>query len=269
MIIDFHTHCFPDALAPIAIERLKKNNCSCFPIHPRTDGTATDAEALLKSRGISRAVVCNIATNTKQEFKVNSFAISLLERGEFFSPLGSIHPDSENKTVELDRLRSAGIRGVKLHPDYVRIPISDSRYDEIFSLLEEREMFTVVHAGFDPVSPELVHVAPQMLLDVIRKHRNLKLIAAHMGGMLMSKEVIDTLVGTNIYLDTSLSSIREKERENLYKILENHDEDRILFGTDTPWTEPREEIEFVMNAKISESKKEKIFSLNAKKLLCI
>ena len=115
MIIDFHTHNFPDALAPKAMESLKAN-CAANPdIVPHTDGTASDAKRLLSAAGVDRAVVCNIATNPRQESKVNSYAISLLE-SDFFIPLGSLHPDSEYKREELTRLKDAGIKGIKLIP---------------------------------------------------------------------------------------------------------------------------------------------------------
>jgi hypothetical protein len=134
-------------------------------LHPVTDGTSSDAERLLRSLGIDKAVVCNIATNAKQEEKVNGYAISLLNN-DFFYPLGSVHPDSENIESELDRLLLSGIRGIKLHPDYVGIELSDRRFDRIFSLLSERDMFTVVHTGYDPISPDKVHATPEMLRAV-------------------------------------------------------------------------------------------------------
>jgi predicted TIM-barrel fold metal-dependent hydrolase len=130
-------------------------------------------------------------------------------------------------------------------------------------------MFTVVHTGYDPISPDKVHATPEMLRAVVEKYKKLKLVAAHMGGFRKSEGVLRHLVGTNIYLDTSLSALRLDERENLYKILDNHDENRILFATDTPWTKPKEEIEFVENAPISDAKKEKIFYKNALALLNI
>ncbi len=267
MIIDFHTHSFPDTLAPKAMESLKKN-CAGAGISAHTDGTAEGAKRLLRSAGIDRAAVCNIATNARQEEKVNSFAISLLS-DPFFISLGSVHPDSEHIEEQLDRLLASGINGVKLHPDYVRIELTDKRYDKIFSLLEERGMFCVAHTGYDPVSPDKVHATPEMIRSVIDAHRGLKLICAHMGGFKQSEGVLRHLVGTGIYIDTSLSSIREGEYDNLIKILNEHDPSRILFGTDTPWTEPKEEVEFIKNAPIASSLKEKIFSENAKALLGI
>lgn len=268
MIIDFHSHCFPDSLAPRAMESLlRTTSCDEISVAPHTNGTAKDAERLLKSAGISGAVICNIATNTRQEHNVNSFAISMKECSDFFSPLGSLHPDSAEKESELCRLSNAQIRGVKLHPDYVGIPIIDRRFDAIFSLLEEHGFFAVVHAGLDPISPNFVHATPKMLKEVVKNHPNLKLVAAHMGGLRRSSEVIRELVGTNIYIDTSLSSLREDETENLYKILNEHNPDRILFGTDTPWSDPVSERKFIENAPISDKLRKKIFSENAKSLL--
>ena len=266
MRIDFHTHSFPDQLAPKAMETLKKVFVSTVGISPCTDGTAGDAERLLRSIGIDRAVVCNIATNTKQESKVNGYARSLLEN-DFFYPLGSVHPDSEKIEEELDTLLDAGIHGIKLHPDYVGIELSDPRFDRIFSLLAERDMFTVVHTGYDPISPDKVHATPEMLRAVVEKYKDLKLVAAHMGGFKKSEGVLRHLVGTGIYLDTSLSALRADEWDNLYKILDTHDENRLLFATDTPWTKPQEEIRFIENAPISDEKKEKIFYKNAQRLL--
>ena len=269
MKIDFHTHCFPDALAERAMATLVAHDSAEMPVVAHTNGTANGAKTLLQGVGINRAVVCNIATNARQESKVNSFAISLAEQKDFFFSLGSVHPDSEQKEAELDRLAAAGIRGIKLHPDYVGMLITDSRFDVIFSMLEERGMFAIVHAGLDPISPNLIHATPQMLAEVLHRHPSLKLVAAHMGGFRLSEDVLRYLVGSDIYLDTSLSSLRAAERENLIKILKEHREDRLLFGTDTPWSDPTAEIAFLENAGLCERRKEKIYCQNATELLGI
>lgn len=266
MRIDFHAHCFPDALAPRAMAILTKNCSADAAIHPHTDGTARDTKALLQSAHIDRAVVCNIATNPKQETNVNSFAISMA-RDDFFCPLGSLHPDSEQMESELDRLMRAGIRGIKLHPDYVGVPLFDSRFERIFSLLEERGLFVVVHAGLDPISPDFIHATPEMFAAVARKHKKLALIAAHMGGFRQADEVLKHLVGTNIYLDTSLSAKRPEEKELLFKILREHPEDKLLFATDTPWSNPKKEIAFVEEAELPEAKQDAVFYKNAQRLL--
>ena len=74
MIIDFHTHAFPDFLAPRAIPTLAENS-GLAPYH---DGTAAGLIDRMDKSGIDRSVVLNIATNAHQELSVNRFAVSLL-----------------------------------------------------------------------------------------------------------------------------------------------------------------------------------------------
>ena len=266
MRICFHTHCFPDSLAPRAIAALTENAAPAGYL-PHTDGTAAGAIRYLREAGIDAALVCNIATNTHQEPKVNNFAISLAASGGPLFAAVSLHPDSERMEEELDRLSAAGIRGIKIHPDYVGVDITDPRFDRIFSLAEERGMFVVSHTGFDPVSPDRPHATAEGILTVVNRHPKLTLIAAHMGGPRQSGDVLRLLVGTPVWFDTSLCAIRPDERDNLLNILRGHSDERILFGTDTPWSFPREEVKFVETAGLSPRAVENIFHRNAEKLL--
>ena len=113
MIIDFHTHCFPDKIAAKAIEILRKRSGITRPFH---DGTVNGLLSLQKNDGVDYSVVLNIATNPSQQKNVNDFAISL-KNVEGIIPFGSVHPDSPDALDELERLALNGIKGVKLHPD--------------------------------------------------------------------------------------------------------------------------------------------------------
>ncbi len=264
--IDFHVHCFPDALAPRAMGVLCAN-AAPYGITPHTDGTAGSALTVLAGAGIGAAHICSIATNTHQESKVNDFAASLASSGAPLFAAGSVHPDSEAKEAELDRLLGRGIRGIKIHPDYAGVMITDPRYDEIFSLCEERGMYVVTHAGFDPVSPRRIHATADGLLSVVRAHPKLTLIAAHMGGPLQLGEVREKLTGTGIFFDTSLSSARPGEREELISLIREHGPDRFFFGTDTPWSDPSEEVRFLETSGLQDEALEMIFYKNAARLL--
>ncbi len=267
MIFDFHVHCFPDSLAPRAVSALA-DTAGIIGMRPLTDGTVADTVKRLRSAGISGAHVLNIATNAKQTANVNRFAASLTSlSGGFMVPAGSVHPDCEDKERVISGLWDAGICGIKIHPDYVGVNIDDPRYDEIFALCEERGMYVATHAGFDPVSPDHFHVTPGMMLKIIHSHPRLTFIAAHMGGPSQLGGVLDLLAGTGICFDTSLSSIREGERGDLIKLFRSHDPDRFFFGTDTPWSEPGEEIAFIENSGLPEDFKEKILYKNAARLL--
>ena len=161
MIFDFHVHCFPDALAPRAMQSLSETSAK-FDVYPHTDGTAADTVSKLRSVGVSGAHVLNVATNARQQDNVNRFAASQpsLSSG-FFVSAGSVHPDCDSPEDTLDSLLSAGVRGIKVHPDYVGVMIDDERYDRIFSACEERGMYVVTHAGADPVSPDKIHSTPE------------------------------------------------------------------------------------------------------------
>ncbi len=267
MIVDFHTHCFPDALAPRAIGQLTDTIASMH-IKPATDGTASGLLDSMERAGIDLSVVCNIATNARQMHKVNDFAIELKQKYPHkLIPLGSLHPHAEGLEAELDRLMAAGIRGIKLHPDYVDIDLDAPDFEEIFGLCEEKNVFVITHAGFDPLSPDHLHCTPAMVRRVMAQFPRLKLVVAHMGGLNCEDETWALLCGQDVYLDTSLMTHRPDKAELLQKILGTHAPDRLLFATDTPWTDAAGGVEAIKHAPISEEVREMIFSKNALSLL--
>ena len=57
--------------------------------------------------------------------------------------------------------------------------------------------------------------------------------------------------------------------ETFKKILVTHGEDRILFATDSPWSDIKGDVEIIKSFSLDKKTEEKIFSENAKKLLGI
>lgn len=270
-IIDFHTHAFPEVLAPRAIAQLTIN-ASASGYVPLTNGTIHGLIESMDRAGVDRSVVCNIATNARQMTKVNDFAISCASNQRLI-PLGSLHPDASAVDMdnELDRLAGAGLVGIKIHPDYVHIEIDSPAFEPILARCEARGLLVVTHAGFDPVEPNHMHCTPEMVLRVMERHPALKLVVAHTGGFDCELEVLEKLCGTKVYLDTSLSAIRRAKSaswgEACESIIRAHDPDRILFATDTPWSDPVAEIAFIRSIGLSEKRVEKIFHMNAELLL--
>lgn len=270
-IIDFHTHAFPDALAPRAIAQLTIN-AAASGYMPLTDGTVNGLIASMDTAGITRSVVCNIATNARQMTKVNDFAISCAQNNRLI-PLGSLHPDAtaEDMDAELNRLAAAGLAGIKIHPDYVHVEIDSPAFEPILARCEARGMLVVTHAGFDPVEPNHMHCTPDMVLRVMERHPALKLVVAHTGGFDCEAEVLEKLCGTDVYLDTSLAAVRRAKSATWGQacgdILRAHDPARILFATDTPWSDPAAEIAFVRSVGLSEEDTEAVLHGNAERLL--
>ncbi len=270
-VIDFHTHAFPDALAPRAIAALAANAAVCGYV-PHTDGTIGGLIASMDSGGVSRSVVCNIATNARQMSKVNDFAIFQLKNPRLL-PLGSVHPDASYAEMqsELARLTAAGIRGIKLHPDYVGMELTAPAFAPILGLCEQMGLFAVTHAGFDPVSPDHTFCTPDMILQVLGDYPGLRLVAAHTGGFDREDEVLAKLCGTRVYLDTSLSAVRHAKDpawgEKCAAIIRAHDPSRILFATDNPWSTPEDELTFIHSLGLPDTVLDMILHQNAVALL--
>lgn len=76
------------------------------------------------------------------------------------------------------------------------------------------------------------------------------------------------LVGhPNIWLDTSLAAPFELDRVKAKRMLENHDPEHILFGSDFPWFTPKEALEYLSSLELSDKLMKMICSENAIRLL--
>ncbi|HIR10974.1 MAG TPA: amidohydrolase family protein [Candidatus Fimenecus excrementavium] len=264
MIIDFHVHAFPDALAAKALPLLSK--CS-GGVKPNYDATISGLESYLAKNNVDYAVVLNIATNPHQEKKVNDFAISLLEKKNII-PFGSVHPDSPNALSELERLAKAGIRGIKLHPDYQHFFVDDEKMFPIYKKIAELGFITVFHAGVDIGYPKPVHCTPERLLRVLDLFDDAPVVAAHFGGWLLWDSVLEDLCGTKVYLDTAFSS-GKMPPDYAKELIKAHGADKVLLGSDMPWSDTLDEVRFVQSLDLSAEDEEKILSNNAKRLLNI
>ena len=264
MIIDFHVHAFPDALAAKALPLLSK--CS-GGVKPNYDATISGLESYLAKNNVDYAVVLNIATNPHQEKKVNDFAISLLEKKNII-PFGSVHPDSPNALSELERLAKAGIRGIKLHPDYQHFFVDDEKMFPIYKKIAELGFITVFHAGVDIGYPKPVHCTPERLLRVLDLFDDAPVVAAHFGGWLLWDSVLEDLCGTQVYLDTAFSS-GKMPPDYAKELIKAHGADKVLLGSDMPWSDTLDEVRFVQSLDLSAEDVEKILSNNAKRLLNI
>ena len=266
MIFDFHTHCFPDALAPHAIAHLAEISKKCN-LYPTTDGTASGVIDQMHAHGVDKSLICNVATNAHQMPKVNAFACALAREQDELYALGSLHPQGQDLEGQIKMLKSAGIKGLKLHPDYIRVEFDDPILHPIFELCVSHGMFLITHTGYDPNSPDHMHCRPAQIKTVMDNFPDLVLIAAHMGGIGCEQDVLDLLCGKQVYFDTSHAGSFAYRQPMLHKILDKHDPALILYGSDCPWSEQENEQNFVLNAPITEQYKEDIFWNNAIRLM--
>jgi uncharacterized protein len=259
-IIDFHTHAFPDKLAARAVERLERQG----GIRAALDGTIGALLASMDRAGIAASVVCSIATDPGQFGAILRWSTAFA--GPRLLPFPSVHPAAVDPASEVRQIAAAGFLGVKLHPEYQQFHIDDPALAVLYGALEKAGLIALFHAGHDIGFPDSDRAAPRRLLAVHRAFPALKIVASHLGGFRRWEEVAALLLGSGIWLDTSYT-IGHIPAALLREILAGHRKDRLLFGSDSPWTDQAGEVSRVRSLELPEELTDLILQGNARTLL--
>lgn len=265
MIIDFHTHTFPDKIAKGTMHALEE----CAHIKATREGTVQALLGQMEESGVDLSVIMPVVTKPSQFQSVNDCAAMINDTypGRLIS-FGGIHPNTQNYKEELSYIASLGIKGIKLHPDYQGVFIDDMAYLRIIDRAVELGLVIMLHAGVDIGMPTPVHCPPDRARKMIREIQPQKLILAHFGGWKQWDEVEDFLVGQNVYFDCAFCS-NYFDSMQFERMVKAHGADKILFATDSPWENPSDTIKWIESTNLSQDEKDRIYSFNAKKLLAL
>ena len=264
MVIDFHTHAFPDSLAPRAISSLVNKG----GINPYDDGTISGLVDVMDCEGVDISVILNIATKPEQETNVNNFALSLTNHNRVIG-LGSVFPKSETSLSEVERLKAGGVKGIKMHPEYQNFDILDEGMFPLYEKCAELSILIQMHTGGDVAYSAPYHTSPQKLEKLVSMFPKTTFVFAHMGGYEMWHNAADILTHhDNMYIDTSMiNTIAKIDNDDAKRIIENVGEDRVVFGSDMPWGMPSHSMNKILSLKLGKDVEDKIFYKNAVKLL--
>ena len=265
MVIDFHTHIFPDAIAHKTIQLLEQRS----GIDAATDGTLDGLLSSMNETGVDLSVILPVMTRPSQFESINVFAKSINESEIYnkrFLSFGGIHPDCEDYREKLKIIKEMGLPGIKLHPDYQGVMIDDIRYMNIIEYASELGLIVLTHAGVDSGLPFPIHCPPDKMRKVIEKIKPEKLVVAHYGGWKQWEMVYEYLADLDVYFDTAVT-FGYIEQEMFLKIWEKVNKEKVLFATDSPWSDAAMAIAKVHELPITEKEKENLLGKNAKKLL--
>lgn len=264
MIIDFHTHIFEDLNAPRIMEDMDER----AQVPSYSDGTLSGLLTSMDEAGVDISVVSRITTKPERVDAVNGWLKAI--RSERTIPIATLQPGEPRIWEHVDRLKKEGFRGFKLHPDYQGFFVDETRIFPFYEAVQDAGLWILFHAGLDRGLPgHPVHATPQRLLRVIESFPRLVLIAAHMGGEEIYEETERYLLGRDIYLDTSYV-LRKMPRDTLRRFAARHPAERILFGSDHPWSHQGRDLEYLLSLPfLSIAHKEKITCTNAAELLGI
>lgn len=266
MLIDCHTHAFAEKIAPRAVKQLE----GYYRLPAFHGGGLTDLLPVAKEAGLDAIVLLNAATRPEQVKPANDWLISLASEESTnpkIIPFGTFHIDDPDWLPEVQRLRSAGIRGIKLHPEFQGIDLADRRLNDFWAEVEQ-DFVVMVHIGDPRKSPDNLST-PEKLAAILNRFPKLRAIAAHMGGYTYWQEACESLIGRNVYLDTS-STFPYIDASLLKTILSRHSKDLILFGSDYPLRSAQQDLPLLEKIPwLDDDEKERIRGKNAERLLGI
>ena len=255
-ICDSHCHIFPRELISRAVHAVD-TFYQGLPAEPQ-DGSS---ETLIRGgmeNGISHFVVCAVATNPQQVSRVNRYlALKTASSGGRFTGLGSLFPmdDLEQVRKDLEELKALGLQGVKLHPDLQKYEVDCPEAMNLFEMLEEQQIPVCVHTGdhrYDYSNPERVS-------RVLEAFPRLTFIGAHLGGWSVWKDAKRLLPDHPTIIEETSSSFVWLKPEEAKDIIRAFGSERVMFGTDYPMWQQKNEINYLLGLDLQEEEYQNIF----------
>ncbi|RKX78646.1 MAG: amidohydrolase [Spirochaetes bacterium] len=261
-VIDFHAHAFPDKVAEMAIPSLEKER----DIRAKLDGKVSSLLDSMDSSGIDSSVVASIATRPEQFGSILNWSKEIVS--DRIIPFASVHPDDPDALVHIEMIASAGLKGVKLHPYYQKFTVDEQRMYPVYKKLVECNLILLLHTGYDLFLGWEKIANPERVIKIAENFPDLKLVTSHFGAWQDWEDSRKYILGKPIYMDIAFS-IHLLGLEKAKEFLITHPSEYILFGTDSPWADQKETLDYIDAMNLQQHRKEKLLWKNAEKLLSL
>ena len=256
-VIDIHTHIFPDKIALKAVDVIGKYYGVPMAGAGTVDGLLENGSKI----GVSKYVVHSSATTVGQVMAINDYVFGVQSTHDNLLGFGTLHPDLEDAKSEVSRIKSMGLHGIKLHPEFQGFYIDAPAMLPVFDAIRGK-LPVLIHMGDENKDSS----SPARLSRILDMFPDLVVIAAHFGGYSVWDESMKYLIGRNIYMDTS-SSLAFLSPDKATEMIRKHGVEKMLFGSDYPMWDHEEELERFLKLDLSEAEREAILYDNAQKLL--
>lgn len=259
MIIDAHTHVWPDKIAGIAL------TSNPVPgLVPQGDGTVSGLTSAMDEHGIDLSCCLGIANEARHVDSVNRFVAGLANSRRH--PVGTVHV---GLSVEenLASLRRHHLTTVKLHPLFQNFALNDPR---LWAILEAfgSDIAVITHVGAGGDARTNALSSPKMVADIARQFPDLTLMACHFGGYKILDDAEEMLSGADVILETSWPpTLAALAPERVKRLIHNHGAERVVFGSDWPMTNPAAEISAIQRLGLTDAETEAVLGGNLARLL--
>ena len=212
------------------------------------------------------SVIQPVITKQHQTKKLNEWAA--LAGSERLISFGGIFPHTDDYKRDIDFVDSLGLKGLKFHAEYQDFTVDGRKMLKIYDYAFSKGLIIMHHAGVDIGMSPPYKSNPKQFANIVDEMRGGVLVAAHLGGLDQWDDVERYLIGKNIYFDTSMG-FEFYSHEQFLRIVKAHGSPKILFGSDSPWSCAKAEVEHIKALPLTQSEQENILYKNAKRLLKI
>ena len=257
MIIDFHTHVFPENIAEKASGSIGK----FYDLPIKFDGRLSTLLQIGGAAGLDGYVVHSVATTPNQTAAINGFIAGLCRENPGVYGFATIHPDQEDMAGELERALALGLKGVKIHSDMQRVALDDPRLFELYDLIQGRVPL-LAHTGDNRFD----YSNPGRLKRVLDAFPRLTVVGAHFGGWSVWQEALVAFKSRDLFVDCS-SSFYALSHAEARALIRGYGAQRVLFGSDYPMWDPGEELDTLGQLGLTACEMDWILHENAERLL--
>ncbi len=277
MIVDFHTHIFP--------QEIRRNRERYFPseytfelLYKSPKSKLIGAKELVTTmveQGIDRSVVFGFPWKNSETFKMhNDYVIeSIIRYPNQLIGFGCFDMFHSEVSVEAERCLDSGLSGIGELAFY-ESGIDEAalrKLDPVMEVCLKRDYPVLIHTN-EPVGhnyPGKTANTLSQIYQLIRRFSDNTIVLAHWGGgifffNLMKKEVKESL--RNVYFDIAASPFLYDPL--VYRIaIQTIGAEKILFGSDFPLIIPARYFKEFEKVGLSKAEKESICGDNAARLL--
>ena len=259
-VFDIHVHIYPDKIAEKASDSI---GVFYDGIRMRGNGTLRDCLRQMDEGGIDRFAAHSVALTPHNVERINSFILDAQAQApDRIVPFAAIHPELDDLPSVVDRMVDQGFKGIKIHPDMQKFAVDDMSVRPMMEAIAGK-LPLLIHCG----DYRYDYDGPQRILNLHEQVPGLQVICAHFGGWGEWDRAAKILPGHDgLIVDTS-SSLYRWSAEEATKMIHAIGTKNVLYGTDYPMWNPREEIERFMQLGLTDEEREDILWNNAVRLL--
>ncbi len=159
-----------------------------------------------------------------------------------------------------------GFVGIKIHPTIHGVDPADARYRDCWAFAHEHASVVLTHSWSpDPAKPNQNLAVPDRFAGILEGYPRMRLILGHCGGRDVGRRLAVQMMQQfdNCWADLSGDDWPAGELEWLTSQVP---ENRLLYGSDAIWIEPRYVFAHVLKASIPAADRMRIFRDNARAL---